>query len=161
MRMLMLIAAASLLLTACVPSSQTGTSYSRDEARSVQNILIGQVLDIQQVDIEGSKTGLGGAVGGAAGGVAASTIGGGTGKNLATIGGAVLGAAIGAVAEEGLTKAVGEEYTIRLTTNEIISVVQAVDANDANRIQVGDAVKVLQQKGTYRVNRLPNPDLFK
>ncbi len=70
-------------------------------------------------------------------------------------------ASIGAVAEEGLTKAVGEEYTIRLTTNEIISVVQAVDANDANRIQVGDAVKVLQQKGTYRVNRLPNPDLFK
>lgn len=161
MRMLMVAATATVLLTACVPSSQTGTSYSRDEARKVQNILIGQVLDIQQVEIEGTKSGLGGVVGGAAGGVAASTVGGGTGKDLATIGGAVIGAAIGAVAEEALTKATGEEYTIRLSTDEIISVVQAVDANDPNRIQVGDTVKVLQQQGTYRINKLPNPELLK
>ncbi len=161
MRTMLMTILATTLLTACVPSSQTGTSYSRDEARKVQEIMIGQVLDVQEVQIEGTKSGLGGLVGGAAGGVAASTVGGGTGKDLATIAGAVVGAAVGAMAEEGLTKSTGREYTVRLTTDEIISVVQAVDAEQPEPIVAGDTVKMLRQEGTYRINKIANPDTFK
>jgi len=143
-------------VAACVPSSQTGTSYSRDEARKVQNVLIGQVLDIQDAQIEGTKSGIGGAVGGVAGGIAGSTLGGGKGSDLFAIAGAVAGAAAGAVAEEGMTRKVAKEYTVRLTTDEVISVVQAVDPNEP-AIAVGDSVKVLRQQGTYRINKLPNP----
>jgi len=140
-------------LVACVPATQTGTSYSRSEARALQQVKIGQVIDVTPVQIEGTKTGAGGVVGGAVGGIAASNAGGTTGDIVQVIAGTA-GAIVGAKAEEALTRADGEEYTIRLDDGDVISVVQAIDPK-ARPIVAGDTVKLLSQGGTYRVVRLP------
>ncbi|HBI33457.1 MAG TPA: hypothetical protein DDY45_15570, partial [Verrucomicrobiales bacterium] len=57
-------------LSSCVPATQTGTSYSRSEARVLQQVKIGKVLEVAEVVIEGTKSGAGGIVGGAVGAIA-------------------------------------------------------------------------------------------
>jgi outer membrane lipoprotein SlyB len=143
----------------CAPSSQTGSSYNREEARKVQQVRIGQVLDVQLINIEGTKTGAGGVAGGAIGGIAGSGIGGGSGSDIAAVVGVVIGAAAGAMAEESLTEKQGHEYTIRLESGDVISVVQAYDPDLPDNIVAGDWVKILQQGSTTRVNKLQfNPN---
>lgn len=142
-------------LAACVPSNQTGTSYSRTEARTVQNIQIGTVLDSTAVTIEGTKTGAGGIIGGAVGAISGSGVNDGIEGEIASVLLGAAGAALGAKAEEKFTKKAGMEYTIRLESGKIISVVQAVDPK-ADAIVAGDAVKLLTQGSTYRVAKLNN-----
>jgi len=140
-------------LTACIPSKQTGTTYSRDEVRTVQNVKLGRVVDVTVVQIEGTRSGGGELVGGAIGGVAGKSTGSGIEGDLAAVAGGVVGAIIGSRVEEGVTKAEGREYTIKLDDGEVISVVQAYDA-DAEEILAGDSVKILAQGGTFRVTKL-------
>ena len=144
---------ASLLLVACVPSQQAGTSYSRDETRTVQNVKLGTIVDATPVMIEGTKTGIGGVLGGVVGGLAGSTVDDGTTGEIAAVIVGAAGAVFGAKAESAITKAQGMEYTIKLDDGEVISVVQALDPN-AEPIGAGDAVKLLSQGGTFRVTKL-------
>ena len=62
-------------LLGCVPATQTGTSYSRGEARTVQQVQIGKVIEVTEITIEGTKSGAGGLVGGAVGGIAGGSTG--------------------------------------------------------------------------------------
>lgn len=152
-----LITVITVLITviACVPSKQTGTSYSRDEARAVQNVKLGTVVDATPVQIEGTNSGAGGVVGGVIGGLAGASVNDGvTGDIVAVIAGAA-GAIVGAKTEDAATKAKGMEYTIRLDDGEVISVVQAIDPK-AIAIEAGDEVKLLSQGGTYRVAKIGN-----
>ena len=141
-----------LAMSACIPSKQTGTTYSRNEARTVQNIQIGRVLDVTAVTIEGTKTGLGGVVGGAVGGIAGNSVNNGVEGDIAAVLVGAAGALIGAKAEEAFTKATGTEYTLRLENGKIISVVQANDEK-AEAIVAGDTVKLLSQGTTFRVTK--------
>ncbi|HAB55096.1 MAG TPA: hypothetical protein DCE61_01640, partial [Cellvibrionales bacterium] len=100
-------------IVACVPSQQTGTSYSRDEARVVQNVKLGTIIDATPVMIEGTKSGIGGVLGGVVGGLAGSTIDDGATADIAAVIVGAAGAAAGAKAESALTKAQGMEYTIK------------------------------------------------
>lgn len=140
-------------LSACTPSKQTGTSYSRDEARAVQNVKLGRVVDITVVEIEGTKSGGGELVGGAIGGVAGRSTGSGSEGDLAAIAVGAVGALIGSRLEEATSKKEGREFTIKLEDGEVISIVQAID-DDARSIQPGDSVKILSQGGTTRVSKL-------
>ena len=64
-----------LSLMACaVPTQQTGASYSRDEARMVQDVQLGIIVDARAVTIEGTQTGMGSIVGGVVGSIAGSGI---------------------------------------------------------------------------------------
>lgn len=140
-------------LAACVPAKQTGTSYSRDEARHIQQVELGTVVEVTPVIIEGTKSGAGGAVGGVVGGIAGRTVDEGAAGEIAAVLAGVAGAVVGAKVEESVTRANGAEYTIRLENGEVISVVQALDP-EAATIAAGDRVKLLSQHGTYRVTRL-------
>ena len=141
------------IVSGCVPATQTGTSYSRDEVRTVQDVKLGTVIDAVPVKIEGTNSGAGGAVGGAIGGLAGSTVDDGTTADIAAVVAGAAGAIIGAKTEDALTRANGTEYTIRLEDGELISVVQANDKH-AEPIRAGDRVKLLAQSGTYRVSKL-------
>ena len=61
-------------------SSLTGESYSRAEARTVQQVEYGRIEALRPVRIEGTKTPVGAAAGTAVGGIAGSGIGGGRGS---------------------------------------------------------------------------------
>lgn len=151
-----LVLAYCITLSACLPTKQTGTSYSRDEVRTVQNVQLGRVIDVTSVRIEGTNSGVGGAIGGAVGGIAGSTADDGAVGDIAAVLAGTAGAIVGAKLEDAATRATGEEYTIKLENGEVISVVQAVDPK-AEPIVAGDSVKLLSQGGTFRVTKLKYP----
>ena len=49
---LILLVFITAFMAACLPSQQTGTSYSRTEARVVQTVKLGTVIDATPVSIE-------------------------------------------------------------------------------------------------------------
>ncbi|WP_261841564.1 glycine zipper 2TM domain-containing protein [Aliamphritea ceti] len=145
------VLAASVMLQGCA-SSLTGETYSRSEARKVQQVQYGQVLSVTPVVIEGrTNSPLGAGAGAIIGGIGGSKIGGGTGRSIATVLGAVAGGVVGQQAEEKLTRKQAQEITVELESRRIISVVQEVSGNGI--FQAGDRVRILGQGGTARVTR--------
>jgi outer membrane lipoprotein SlyB len=102
----------TVMLSGCV-SNLSGTTYSRSEARQVQNVEYGVVESAIPVVLEGTNSVIGTGAGAVIGGIAASNIGGGRGKDIATVLGAVAGGVAGKNAEEALTRTQGQEITVR------------------------------------------------
>ena len=146
----LLVVLLAALLTGCV-GSKAGDVYSRDQARTEQSVRLGTIEAVREVQIEGTKSGVGAVAGGVTGGIAASTIGHGTGSAVAAAVGAIAGGLAGSAAEEGLTKNSGLEIIVKLDSGQTIAVVQAVDANTT--FQPGDRVRVLSGQGITRVSR--------
>ncbi|MFN3543321.1 MAG: glycine zipper 2TM domain-containing protein [Thiobacillus sp.] len=143
---LMFAAGSALLLTGC-PAGLGGKDYSREQARTVQEVQMGVVESVREVTIEGTKSPVGTAAGAVVGGVAGSTVGGGRGSVVGATVGAVLGGVGGAAAEEAITRQRGLEITVRLDSGRMIAVTQAADED----FRVGDRVRVLSGGGTTRV----------
>jgi len=124
-------------------SSMSGDVYSRDQARKVQTVEEGEVIMVREVQIEGTKSGVGAIAGGIMGYAVGSAIGGGSGNTIARAAGTIGGAAAGAGVEEAATRQAGLEITVRLDSGEVVSIVQAAD----REFRVGDEVKVLRRPG--------------
>ena len=129
-------------------SSKSGDTYTRDEARRVQNVQMGVVEGSRPVKIEGTKTPIGSGAGAVVGGIAGSSAGQGRGSAVGTVLGAVVGGVAGAAAEEGFTREDGVEVTIRLESGRLISVVQAAGKE---QFQPGDRVRIMETGGVTRV----------
>ncbi|MHB1143329.1 MAG: outer membrane lipoprotein [Thiobacillus sp.] len=143
-----LIAAGTLLLAGC-PAGLGGKDYSRSQARSVQEVQMGIVESVREVNIEGTKTPVGAGAGAVVGGVAGSTVGGGRGSVVGAAIGAVLGGVGGAAAEEAVTRQKGIEITVKLDSGRMIAITQAAD----QEFRVGDRVRVLTGGGVTRVTQ--------
>lgn len=141
------IAAATLLLAGC-PAGLGGKDYSRDQARTVQEVQMGIVESVREVNIEGTKTPIGAGAGAVVGGVAGSTVGSGRGSVVGATVGAVLGGLGGAAAEEAVTRQKGVEITVKLDSGRMLAITQAAD----EEFRVGDRVRVLSDGGTTRVS---------
>lgn len=109
--------ALSLGLTACAPNISPDV-VSASNANEVQTAVEGVIVSKRVVTVKGDSNLLGTGIGAVAGGIAGSTIGGGRGQMLATLGGAVLGGAAGNVAQDKLTTQQGIEYMVKLTQEE-------------------------------------------
>ena len=142
-----LLMAAMIALGGCA-SGVGGKDYSRDQTRSVQEVQMGVVESVREVNIEGTKTPIGAGAGAVVGGVAGSTVGGGKGSVVGTAVGAVLGGLGGAAAEEAITRQKGLEITVKLDSGRMIAITQAADET----FQVGDRVRVLSGGGATRVS---------
>jgi outer membrane lipoprotein SlyB len=142
------IAASTLLLAGC-PAGLGGKDYSRSQARNVQEVQMGIVESVRQVNLEGTKTPIGAGAGAVVGGVAGSTVGGGRGSVVGATVGAVLGGLGGAAAEEAVTRQKGVEVTVKLDSGRMIAVTQAAD----QEFRVGDRVRVLTGGGVTRVTQ--------
>jgi outer membrane lipoprotein SlyB len=142
-----LIAASTLLLAGC-PAGLGGKDYSREQARTVQEVQMGIVESVREVNIEGTKTPIGAGAGAVVGGVAGSTVGSGRGSVVGATVGAVLGGLGGAATEEAVTRQKGVEITVRLDSGRMLAITQAAD----EVFQVGDRVRVLSDGGTTRVS---------
>lgn len=145
---LLAISLLSGLIAACA-SSNSGSVYSRDEARKVQTVKTGVVESVRQVKLEGTKSPLGTIAGGAVGGIAGSSIGG-DGKSgaIGAVIGAVVGGIAGAAAEEGITRKDGLEITIKLDGGGLIAIVQEAD----EVFKAGEKVRILESGGVSRVS---------
>ena len=138
-----------LALTGCVSGLQ-GSTYSRSEARQVQDVAFGRILDTKPVVIEGNRSDAGKLPGAIVGGIAGSSMGDGKGQQIFTVLGAVGGAILGQQIEERATRAQGLELTIQLDSGRTLSIVQEVDSIDAFR--AGQRVRVLTQGQLARVS---------
>lgn len=128
-------------------ASQSGGAYSRAQARQAQEVEMGVVESVRQVQIEGTKTPIGAVAGGAVGGIAGSNVGGGSGQAVGAILGAVGGGLAGAAIEEGVTRKPGLEITVRLDSGRLLAVTQEAD----EAFSPGERVRVLTGGGVTRV----------
>ena len=137
----------SLFLAACA-SSNSGSVYSREEARKVQTVRTGTVESVRQVKLEGTKTPIGTVAGGAIGGIAGSSVGGGKGSTIAAVLGAVVGGIAGSAAEEVATRKDALEITVKLDGGGLLAVVQEAD----EPFSAGQRVRLIENGGTTRVS---------
>ena len=144
---LLVAALLSVLLAACA-SSNSGSVYSRDEARKVQTIKTGVVESVRPVKLEGTKSPVGTIAGGAVGGIAGSSVGGGRGSAIAAVIGAVVGGLAGSAAEEGITRKDGLEITVKLDGGGLVAVVQEADES----FKAGEKVRLVENGSTTRVS---------
>jgi len=129
----------TVVMAGCTPKSMSGDVYSRERAQKVQTVEYGEVVEVRQVLIEGTKSGLGGVGGGALGGALGSGVGRGAGTTIAVVGGVIAGAVAGSAVEEAATKQPGVEVTVRMDTGKTIALVQGVDPP----VRAGDRVRIL------------------
>ena len=142
-----LLTAALAVLGGCA-SRTGGKDYSRDQTRAVQEVQMGVVDSVREVNIEGTKTPIGAGAGAIVGGVAGSTVGGGRGSIVGATLGAVLGGLGGAATEEAVTRQKGVEITVKLDSGRMIAVTQAAD----EEFRAGDRVRILSGGGVTRVS---------
>jgi outer membrane lipoprotein SlyB len=130
-------------------STLSGESYSRSEARTVQQVEYGIIEQLRPVKIEGTKTPIGSGAGALVGGIAGSSVGGHTTSKVMAVIGAVAGGVAGAAIEEGVTRTHGVEITVKMNDGRTIAVVQALAPNE--RFSVGERVRVIHSGQNTRV----------
>jgi outer membrane lipoprotein SlyB len=143
--------AALLLVTATLAgcaSGLSGSTYTRDQARQVEDVRMATVENVRTVQIEGSKSPVGTVAGTIAGGVAGSNVGGGKGSSVGAVLGAVAGGVVGSAIEEGATRQSALEITVRFEDGKLIAVTQAGE----EKFQPGDKVRVLTGSGVTRIS---------
>lgn len=134
------------ILAGCA-TSNSGSVYSRDEARRVQTVKTGTVESVRSVKLEGTKSPVGTIAGGAVGGIAGSTVGGGRGSAIAAVIGAVAGGLAGSALEEVATRKDALEITIKLDGGALVAIVQEAD----EQFKAGDRVRIVENGGASRV----------
>jgi outer membrane lipoprotein SlyB len=130
----------TVTVAGCAPRSMSGDVYSRERAQRVQAVEYGEVVEVRQILIEGTKSGVGTFAGSVLGGTLGSGIGRGPGRGIAVVGGAIAGGVAGSVVEEASTRQPGVEVTIRMDTGRTIALVQGIDPP----VYAGDRVRVLR-----------------
>lgn len=142
------IIASTIILGGCA-SSLSGSSYTRSEARTIQNVSFGQVIAVREVMIGGTNSKIGAGAGAITGGMLGANIGSGdTTRTLGALAGALAGGMAGAAIEEGITRQPGLEITIRLDSGRTITIVQAADM----QVRPGDRVRVIHGRYGARVS---------
>ncbi len=139
---------ATTLMSGCAPGLG-GDSYSREQARREQSVRMGVVDSVREVQIEGTRSGIGPAAGAVVGGIAGSGVGQGRGAAVGTVLGGVAGGVAGQAVEQAATRQAGIEITVRLDNGQFIAVTQAAD----QAFKPGDRVRLISDGGTTRVTR--------
>ncbi|MCX7186151.1 MAG: glycine zipper 2TM domain-containing protein [Methylophilaceae bacterium] len=149
MRIIQILVATLLtvLLGACA-SSNSGSVYSRDDARKTQTVRTGIVESVRQVKLEGTKSPIGTVAGAAVGGIAGSSIGQGKGSTIGAVIGAVVGGLGGSAAEEMMTRKDALEITVKLDGGGLTAVVQEAD----EQFKAGDKVRLIESGGNTRIS---------
>lgn len=135
-----------MVVSGCAPSL-SGGAYTREQARREQTVRMGVVESVREVQIEGTRSGIGPAAGAVVGGIGGSTIGHGRGAAAAAVVGAVAGGIAGQAIEESVTRRRGLEITVRLDSGNLIAITQEADET----FRPGDRVRVLFDGGVSRV----------
>lgn len=141
--------AALLLVEGCAAPGMGSGSYSRTEARREHSVRMGVVESVREVQLEGTRSGIGPAAGAIVGGIAGSGVGQGRGAAVGTVLGGVAGGIAGQAAEQVATKRAGIEITVKLDNGQYVAITQEPDQT----FRPGDRVRILSDGSTSRVTR--------
>ncbi|WP_435628675.1 glycine zipper 2TM domain-containing protein [Candidatus Ferrigenium straubiae] len=129
-------------------SGLSGSTYTRDQARQVEDVRMATVESVREVLIEGTKSGIGTAAGAVVGGIGGSNAGSGKGSSVGAVLGTVAGGVVGSAIEEGATRQSAMEITVKFDDGKLIAVTQAGD----EKFQPGERVRVLTGSGVTRIS---------
>ena len=144
----------SMLFAAGCADNYSGDTYASNRSGIVQNVSYGTVTNIRQVTIQddSSNMPIGAVAGAVVGGILGHSVGGGTGKQLATVGGVVAGGLAGNAIQNQTGKTTGVEVEIRLDNGQTIAVVQKMDPN----FQIGSRVRLVDAGGRTTASLVSN-----
>jgi len=144
-----------LLLSGCTRNlGQNHYNYQEAGQSTIMEYAV--VVKAKEVDITGRNTGAGALAGGTAGGVAGYQVGNGNGQLAATLGGIVIGAVAGGMAEQAMADQKGYVYTVVTEDRKTKNVLQYQNKED-KVFRKGDKV-MIETTGTYQ-RVLPADDL--
>lgn len=136
---------AALTLAGCA-STQSGDVYSRHETRREMYIRTGVVESMRPVRLQGARSGVGSSAGAVIGGIAGSGLArDGAGMVIGAVIGAVAGGILGNAVEENTTQSTAMEYIIRLSSGQVVAVVQEGGLDGS--IRPGDRVRLMSGSG--------------
>jgi len=138
---------AIIALAGCA-SGLSGSTYTRDQARQVEDVRMATVESVREVLIEGTKSAIGTTAGAIVGGIGGSNVGSGKGSSVGAVLGAVTGGVVGSAIEEGATRQTATEITVKFDDGKLIAVTQAGD----EKFQPGDRVRILTGSGVTRIS---------
>jgi outer membrane lipoprotein SlyB len=149
---LLLLAMMTLLLVGCT-SSRSSKIYTEGEALQAEDVQEGVVESVEPATIRKDGTLVGTTSGTILGGIGASTVGSGIGKELAAVGGAIIGGLLGHYIEQGITDREALKIVIKLNNGEKIVIVQEADV----LFEPGEKVNVFSSRvgNTTRVSKMP------
>ncbi|GAA3529202.1 glycine zipper 2TM domain-containing protein [Zobellella aerophila] len=120
----------------------SGDVYRSSEANRAQNVTFGTIVSVRPVTIQaGDKDPnvLGSVGGGVVGGMLGHQVGGGSGRSLATAGGAILGVMAGSKIEDKASQVSAVELGVRTDAGENLVIVQKADRS----WQAGQRVRLI------------------
>ena len=134
------------LLGACAAGSQMGQSTTQ---LGEQQIQLGNIVQIDPVTLEGDhQLGLGAVMGAAAGGLLGSLVGGGSGRDVAIVIGAIGGGVAGNKVQNNYAdKQAGSHIIVRLDNGVHVAVTQPLNAS----LYVGERVMIQGSGQSARV----------
>lgn len=136
------------IISSCINTSLQPDVVSRSDVQKQQYVVLGTIIDLTYVTIEGDRE-----VGAAAG----ALIGGAAGKNvtdsetesdIAAIIGGLVGSAVGSEVGSNLTSKDGVELLIETNSGKLISIIQEV--SNLN-FRVDQKVRIIKRNGKSRV----------
>ena len=134
--------ALTTLATNCAREISSGV-YSEAHVGETSFTYQGSIINARQIKVQAKErleeNAMGMGAGGIGGGLLGSTMGKGSGNIAATAIGAIAGAVAGTYAEKELKTQNAMEYVVRLTNNQIMTVVQGID----NPMPIGARVLVM------------------
>lgn len=150
--LLALSAVTVIALSGCT-TGLSGKDYGRAQTRGESEVRFGSVVDVSEVRLDGTRTGVGAAAGAVIGGIAGANGRDSVGGQLAGALGAIVGGLIGQGAEQIATKKKGIEIVVDLGNNKLSSIVQE---DDGTKFAKGDKVRLTNIGGDTRVVPLTN-----
>jgi len=141
------------LLAACASAiGEGGPRLGEEPVRYVESVRYGVITRIEPVSLEGDhQLGLGAVLGAAAGGIIGHQFGGGSGRDVATVIGAVGGGLAGnAIQNRYVDRRPGQHIFVRLNNGVTIAVTEPADP----ALRVGDRVRVQGRGMDARVVRV-------
>ena len=121
------IASLSVSLIAGCSTSSRPSYYSTTDSRTAQTVRLGTVVSVHEIALHNEANPIFTVAGAGLGGVAGNTIGGGRGKTIATIVGALAGGAAAHYGQKAINQN-GCDITVQLDDSKsLVTIVQAAD----------------------------------
>lgn len=136
-----------LSLAGCANEAYNGNTYSGSEAMGAQSVSYGTITGIRGVQIKDQNSGFGGLGGGVLGGFLGNAVGGGHGRDITTVLGALGGAVAGNQVENGARHTNGMEVQVQRDDGKNLVIVQAAD----NSFKKGQRVRLIGSGSEIRV----------
>lgn len=145
---------AILFLAGCAQTPIGSRDYSLNQARTAGSVQPGVVVGVRPVQVHedprrGQRGELGSIVGAAGGAVIGRQIGGGSGRDLATLAGAVIGGGVGSRVDQRFAAQSALEVQVRLDNGRMVAVTQGADQG----FRPGQRVSVVRHGRTVRVTQ--------